>query len=138
MGVIAQLTAGVGVALAAGTLAMAQGVSPEVALTFMDADRDGSVKLNDYLNRQLPKLAANDADQDGMLTYNEFKASLEGKAKQNAEASFKAFDSESVARKLTQREFLGYHAFVFNTILDTDRDGVLSVKELGRIMAQMK
>ena len=138
MGVMVRLTAGVSNALAAGSLAIAQAVSPEVALTFMDVNRDGKVDLNDYLNRQLPKLAANDADQDGMLNYTEFKAALEGKAKQNAEASFKAFDSESVARKLTQREFLGYHAFVFNTILDTDSDGVLSVKELGRIMAQMK
>lgn len=138
MGVIANLTTGVGIALAAGSLATAQGLSPEAALTFMDADRDGKVTLNDYLNRQLPKLAANDADQDGMLTYTEFKASLEGKAKQNAEASFKAFDSERITRKLTQREFLGYHAFVFNTLLDTDHDGVLSVKELARIMAQMK
>ena len=138
MGVMARLTAGVSIALAAGSLAIAQAVSPEVALAFMDVNRDSTVDLNDYLNRQLPKLAANDADQDGMLNYTEFKAALEGKAKQNAEASFKAFDSESVARKLTQREFLGYHAFVFNTILDTDSDGVLSVKELGRIMAQMK
>ena len=101
----------------------------------MDADHDGKVTLNDYLNRQLPKMATNDLDQDGMLTYKEFKETLEARAKQNAEASFKAFDTESVPRKLTQREFLGYHAFVFKNYLDTDHDDVLSVKELSRIMA---
>lgn len=138
MGVMARLTLGVGIALAAASLAFAQAVSPAVALTFLDANSDGKVDLNDYLNRQLPKLAANDADQDGMLNYQEFKASLEGKAKQNAESSFSAFDSESVSRKLTQREFLGYHAFVFNTILDTNHDGVLSEKELSRIMPKTK
>ncbi len=138
MGVIGKLTVGVGIAVAAGSLAMAQAISPEVALTYMDADQDGKVTLNDYLNRQLPKLGANDADQDGMLNYTEFKTSLEGKAKQNAEASFKAFDSESVSRKMTQREFLGYHAYVFNIVLDTDHDGVLSLKELSKIMAQAK
>ena len=118
-----------------GSGAAAQGVSPEVALTYMDGDHDGKVMLNDYLNLQLPKLAVNDLDRDGMLTYKEFKEALEGRAKQNAEASFKMFDTESVPRKLTQREFLGYHAFVFNNILDTDHDDILSVKELGRIMA---
>lgn len=107
-------------------------------LSFMDRDGDGKVSLNDYLNVQLPKLAKFDTDADGMLTYDEFKASLEGPAKRNAEQSFRTFDVESARNKLTQREFLGYHAFVFRTFLDTNKDGELSQKEWDKLLASLR
>lgn len=111
-------------------------VSPDVALTFLDADGDGKVTLNDYLNRQLPKLAAGDTDQNGELSYKEFKETLEARAKENAERSFTAFNTEGRSRTMNQREFLGYHAFVFSTVLDANKDGVLSAAELGKLMSR--
>ena len=126
-----------GTILSSGTSAAAQPVvSPEVALAYLDADRDGKVTLNDYLNFQLPKMTAADADQNGELTYKEFKESLEGRGRDNAQQSFTAFNREGRSRTMNQREFLGYHAYVFNTLLDTSKDGVLSVEELGKMMAR--
>lgn len=107
-------------------------------MTFMDRDGDGKVTLNDYLNVQFPKMAKFDADGDGMLSYAEFRESLEPKARQDAELSFKSFDAEGTRNRLTQREFLGYHAFIFNKFLDADHDGVLSAKEFARVMAQRR
>ena len=107
-------------------------------LAFMDRDGDGKVSLNDWLNVQLPKLAKFDTDADGMLSYAEFKESLEGPAKRDAERSFKLFDVETTRNKLTQREFLGYHAFVFKTFLDTNHDGELSQKEWDKLLAGLR
>lgn len=107
-------------------------------LAYMDRDGDGKVTLNDYLNVQLPKMAKFDADGDGMLSYPEFRESLEPRARQDAELSFKSFDAEGARNRLTQREFLGYHAFIFNKFLDADHDGVLSAKEFARVMAQRR
>jgi EF hand len=115
--------------------ALAQQVAPEAALRFLDADRDGTVVLNDYLNFQLPKLSQFDADQDGELGFKEFKASLQGKAQQRAQASFTAFNREGRGRSMNQREFLGYHAYVFKNVLDANRDGILSAGELAKVTA---
>ena len=130
-------TLALGAALSAGPAALAQmAVAPEVVLRFLDADKDGKVSLNDYLNVQLPKMAAGDSDQNGELTYKEFKETLDAPAKINAEQSFNAFNREGRARSLNQREFLGYHAYVFSSILDGNKDGVLSVEELAKIMSR--
>ena len=74
--------------LLGGQAALAQAPAPAAPappgsglLAFMDRDGDGKVSLNDYLNVQLPKLAKFDTDADGMLSYEEFKESLEGPAK---------------------------------------------------------
>ena len=123
-----------------GQAALAQAPVPPGSglLAFMDRDGDGKVSLNDYLNVQLPKLAKFDTDADGMLSYIEFKESLEGPAKKNAERSFKSFDVDTARNKLTQREFLGYHAFVFKSFLDTNHDGELSQKEWDKLLASLK
>lgn len=128
---------GIALSLAAGASAQMT-VTPEIALKFLDADKDGAVTLNDYLNTQLPKMAAGDTDQNGELTYKEFKETLDARAKLNAEQSFNAFNREGRARSMNQREFLGYHAYVFNNVLDANKDGVLSVEELGKIMNRGK
>lgn len=133
----AALTLVVALSVAGGSSAQLA-VTPEAALTFMDADKDGKVTLNDYLNVQLPKMAAGDTDQNGELSYKEFKETLDARAKVNAEQSFNAFNREGRARTMNQREFLGYHAYVFNNVLDANKDGVLSAEELGKIMKRDK
>ena len=104
-----------GTVLYGGSTASAQmAVAPEVALRFLDADRDGKVSLNDWLTFQVTKMAKADLDQNGELTYKEFKETVQGRARANAEQSFNAFNREGRQRSLNQREFLGYHAYVFN------------------------
>ena len=122
------------VALAAGSPTVAQQASTEQILAYLDKDGDGKVGLQDYLREQLPKLARFDADGDGMLSMKEFTESLQGDAKKNAERSFKAFDNEDARNKLTQREFLGYHAYVFKNFFDKDNDGFVSAIEWTNVM----
>ena len=127
--------AAVASAVLCGGVAGAQpAVSPEVALRFLDADRDGKVSLNDWLTFQVNKMAEADIDQNGELTYKEFKTTLQGRALNNSEQSFNAFNREGRQRSMNQREFLGYHAYVFNTFLDTTKDGVMSPEEYTTMM----
>src|SRR5262245_37525606 len=96
--------------------------TPEQVLAFLDKDGDGKCNLNEYLTYQVTKLAQADKDGDGVLSYSEFKDSLQGKSKQSAQRSFDAFNTEENRKALTQREFLGYHAYIFKTFVDTDKD----------------
>jgi len=121
-------------ASATGSPAVAQQASTEQILAYLDKDGDGKVGLQDYLQEQLPKLAEFDADGDGMLSKKEFTESLQGNAKKNAERSFKGFDTEGARNKLTQREFLGYHAYVFKNFFDKDNDGFVSATEWTNVM----
>lgn len=130
------LMAAIAVLAAAGTgQALAQ-VTPEKAIQFLDKDNDGKCSLNEYLTFQVTRLAQFDADADGVLQLDEFKNSLSGAAKNNAHRSFKAFNLEESRNALTRREFLGYHAYVFKTYVDSDNDGFMSGEEWSKVMAQ--
>ncbi len=113
-----------------------QQVTPEQAIAFLDADRDGKCSLNEFLAFQVTRMAQFDADADGVLQYEEFKASLQGRGKLNAQRSFDAFNNEEDRKALTRREFLGYHAYVFKQFVDTDADGFMSAAEWEKIVAQ--
>lgn len=110
-----------------------QGVmpSPDQVIAFLDKDGDGKVSFNEYMAFQQAKLARFDADGDGELSFREFKSSLDARAQKNAERSFEAFNTRS--RNMSEKEFLTYHAYVFNTFVDTDRDGFLSAGEWEKI-----
>ena len=125
------------VAATAMGLSAAPGLAqtPEQVLAFLDKDGDGKCNLNEYLTYQVTKLAQFDQDSDGVLSYSEFKDSLQGKSKQTAQRSFDAFNTEENRKALTQREFLGYHAYIFKTYVDTDRDGFMSGEEWSKLMA---
>src|SRR5262245_33459820 len=88
--------------------ALAQQVTAEQAVRFVDKDGDGKCSLDEYLLFQVGRLAQFDADGDGVLKYGEFKESLQGRSKQNAQRSYDAFNQEERKNALTQREFLGY------------------------------
>ena len=109
-------------------------VTPEQAIAFLDKDRDGRCDLNEYLTFQATRLAQVDLNADGVLQYGEFKDSLSGKGKQNAQRSFDAFNVEDDRKALTRREFLGYHAYVFKQFVDTDGDGFMSASEWSAIV----
>jgi Ca2+-binding EF-hand superfamily protein len=122
--------------VAAAGPGIAQQASPEAAIRYLDTDGDGKCSLNEYLTFQAGRIPQFDANSDGMLQYGEFKDSLQGKAKANAQRTFNAFDKEDERNALTRREFLGYHAYVFRTFVDTDNDGFMSAEEWSKIVAQ--
>ena len=99
---------------------------------YLDLDRDGKVSLNEYLTFQQPRLAQFDANQNGRLSRAEFEESLSEQAKGNADRSFRAFDRNS-NNGLEQREFLGYHAFVFKNVIDKNKDEFVTAEELAAL-----
>jgi EF hand len=107
---------------------------PGMVIAFLDKNADGKCDLNEYLTFQLPRLAQFDADGDGGLNLGEFRASLQGKSKMNAAFVFKNANAEG-GRTLSQKEFLGYHAWVFKEYVDSDKDGFMSAEEWSAIMA---
>lgn len=130
-----RLAGTVALALATGFgPALAQQPTPEQAIAFLDKDSDGKCSLNEYLTFQVTRLAQFDADADGALQYGEFRESLNGKAKQNAQRSFDAFNLEDDRKALTRREFLGYHAYVFKQFVDLDGDGFMSAAEWSKVI----
>jgi hypothetical protein len=131
---------GLAVAMTLGSAAPGlaqQQVSPELAIAFLDKDRDGKCNLNEYLTYQVTRIAQFDENTDGMLQYGEFKESLAARAKNNAQRTFDLFNTEEERRALTQREFLGYHAYVFKEFVDTDHDGFMSAEEWTKLMASI-
>jgi hypothetical protein len=124
------------IAALATSPALAQQVTPEQAIAWLDKDADGKCSLQEFLAFQAPRIAQFDANGDGVLQLTEFRESLpaQGEGRKNAQRSFDAFNTEESPRALTQREFLGYHAYVFKTFIDTDKDGFMSQAEWSKIM----
>lgn len=120
-------------ALMASGAALAQ--QPGMVIAYLDANKDGRCDLNEYLTFQSGRIAQFDQDRDGELMLAEFKASLQGRAKQNAPFLFRNANTEG-GRSLSQKEFLGYHAWVFKEFVDTDSDGFMSAEEWSAVMAQ--
>lgn len=108
---------------------------PEVVIGLLDADRNGTVSLNEYLTFQVTRFAQFDADGSGEMTLREFQSSLEGVARSRASTSVRTFDADRDGR-LAQREFLGYHAYIYNNVLDTNGDHEWSVEEYRRVLGR--
>ncbi len=99
---------------------------------YLDIDRDDRVSLNEYLGFQQPRLAEFDENGNGRLSRAEFEASLSEAAKANAQRSFR-FSDQDGNRALDEREFLGYHAYVFKNFIDADRDEFVTAEELAAL-----
>lgn len=129
------LTLAAGLILVASFLVVPAAVAqqPGMVVAYLDKTGDGKVDLNEYLTFQQPRLAQFDKDGDGELSLGEFRESLQGRAKMNANAVFKGANAEG-GRSLTQREFLGYHAFVFKQYIDTNGDGFMSAEEWQKVV----
>lgn len=130
---LAGCLAGLSALLAPAGIATAQ--QPEMVVAFLDKNGDGHCDLNEYLGYQVSRIPQVDKDGDGELNVGEFKESLQGKSKQNAAVLFKASNTEG-GRTLSQKEFLGYHAWVFNTFIDKNKDGFMSAEEWTSILAR--
>lgn len=120
---------------AVGAAGTAAGEQPGMMIAFLDKNADGKCDLNEYLTYQAGRMVAFDEDGDGELILAEFKNSLQGKSKMNGNALFRGANSEG-GRTLTRKEFLGYHAWVFKTFVDTDKDGFMSADEWSAIIAK--
>lgn len=122
-------------AVAVSAFGTAAAQQPGMVIAFLDQNADGKCDLNEYLTYQAGRMAEFDKDGDGEFILAEFKSSLQGKSKMNGNALFRGANSEG-GRTLTRKEFLGYHAWVFNTFVDTDKDGFMSSDEWSAIIAK--
>ncbi len=122
-------------AIVAGVMMAAPALAQDRAaglVRYLDLDRDGQVSLNEYLNFQQPRLAEFDENGNGRLSKAEFKASLSEQGKGNADRSFRAFDRNS-NNGLEEREFLGYHAYVFKNVIDKNGDEQVTAEEMAAL-----
>jgi len=115
-------------------VALAQ--QPGMVIAFLDKNGDGKCDLNEYLTYHVGRIAEFDKDADGELNLGEFRESLQGRSKQNAAVVFKSSNIEG-GRTLSQKEFLGYHAFVFKQYIDLDHDGFMSPEEWQKLMGAL-
>lgn len=128
---LAGIVASAGLLAAGGAFAQ----QPGMVIKFLDKNGDGNCDLNEYLTFQAGRLPQFDKDSDGALNLAEFRESLQGKSKSNAAVLFKGANVEG-GRELSQKEFLGYHAWVFDKFIDTDNDGYMSEAEWAKVVAQ--
>ena len=112
--------------------ALAQ-LSADQTMGFLDLDKDGKVSRNEYLTFQQRRLSQYDANGNGRLSRDEFKASLAPEARKNAREVFRVFDANKDGG-LSQEEFLGYHAFVFKNYFDSNKDGFITLEEWRKVM----
>ncbi len=115
-------------------VALAQ--QPGMVIAFLDKNGDGKCDLNEYLTYHVGRIAEFDKDADGELNLGEFRESLQGRSKQNANVIFKTSNAEG-GRTLSQKEFLGYQAFVFKQYIDLDHDGFMSPEEWQKLMGAL-
>ncbi len=123
-------------ALALSGKAMGQ-ASPEMSLAFLDYNKDGKLDLNEYLNFQMQKMKTADANQNGRLSLEEFKSTLQGNAAKDYRKSMAAFDKNK-NKGLEQEEFLGYHAFIFKNFIDKDKDDIVTLEEWTKLLEGKK
>jgi EF hand len=98
----------------------------------LDRNRDGGVDAGEYNAFHSGRFSGVDLDKSGSLSFIEFKKSLDPSAARNARASFDGFDLNK-NRRLSDREFLTYHSFVFQRFLDKDRSGSVTAAEWAAI-----
>ena len=113
-------------------LAGAAGSRASAGPMALDRNGDGGVDDGEYNAYHSSRFSSVDLDQSGSLSFIEFKKSLDASAARNARASFDGFDLNK-NRRLSDREFLTYHSFVFQRFLDKDKSGSVTAAEWAAI-----
>lgn len=113
-------------------LAGAAGSRASAGPMALDRNGDGGVDDGEYNAYHSSRFSSVDLDQSGSLSFIEFKKSLDPNAARNARASFDGFDFNK-NRRLSDREFLTYHSFVFRRFLDKDKSGSVTSAEWASI-----
>ncbi len=116
----------------AGTAGSGGSGGSAAGLMALDRDRSGAVEAEEFMAWQSRRFASLDLDQSGSLSLVEFRKSLDDRAARNARASFDGFDFNK-NRRLSDREFVTYHAFVFQKFLDRDGSGGVTAAEWAEI-----
>ena len=101
----------------------------------LDRSGNGAVESQEFTAYQSSRFTGLDLDKSGSLSFIEFRKSLDSGAARNARASFDGFDFNK-NRRLSDREFVTYHAFVFQKFLDKDGSGSVTAAEWAEIAAR--
>jgi Ca2+-binding EF-hand superfamily protein len=110
---------------------------PQALITALDFDHNGSVSRNEFLNAHAARFAQFDVDGSGQMTLAEFRAALDGIARDRAPTSLQTFDYNGNGR-LSQSEYLSYQTWIYNNVLDRNRDGAWTVEEYRSFLARAR
>ena len=105
----------------------------EAAIAALDRDHNGSVSEIEYLQFQVARFPQIDTDSDGLLTSEEFRNSLAPAARLRSDTAFRGNDSNH-DRRLSQVEYVNYQSYVFQAVLDQNRDGAWTVAEYRAVL----
>lgn len=105
----------------------------EAAIAGLDRDHNGSVSEIEYLQFQVARFPQIDTDGDGLLTSEEFRNSLAPGARLRSDTAFRGNDSNH-DRRLSQVEYVNYQSYVFQAVLDQNRNGAWTVEEYRAVL----
>ena len=122
--IAAAMLAGIGGASAQMNYGPPPVIPPNQLFKSMDANKDGTVTKQEYLDHHAKKFDAMDKNKDGKITADEMPTKNKGKP--NA-----LFDEMDVNKDgtVTKQEYLDYYAKKFDAS-DKNKDGKLTTDEL--------
>ena len=108
-------------------------IDADAAIAALDRDGNGSVSEIEFLQFQVARFPQVDTDSDGLLTAEEFRLSLAPAARNRSDVAFRGNDSNH-DRRLSQVEFVNYESYVFQALLDRNRDGSWTAAEYRAVL----
>ncbi len=105
------------------------------SIAALDQDKDGTVAVEEYVAWQVKNLDRHERDKVAGLSLDEFAQSLDERTRSSAPTLFNNSDRNTDG-VLEATEFGGYHGWIFNNILDSNRDGAWTADEYRDFLAK--
>lgn len=120
--------------LAANPALAYQGKGSGKFMRFFDANQDGVVTMDEFDQSARQRFKRIDADNSGQISTEEFRSYIKQRRAERKAAKFKRIDTDNDGQ-VSKEEFIAYQMKKAQrkfTYLDRDNDGHLSVEEITR------